>query len=192
MIIFVGVLMILLALLVAVFRGHLPRSYWLLLLTGAAIGMVWELGFTFSEMGYPIAPGGAPAQDAADLADLPIAAILPILLVVSIGDAGLFVAGLVIARMVLGSRIEREFCWSAFLVMQLWGQLQSLFIETRAIENGLWAYAPSPLNPGLFGWGEAQITLLPQLVWLIGYVVFYAAVLKISRQGFVQAPPAAA
>ncbi|WP_343806803.1 hypothetical protein [Alteraurantiacibacter aestuarii] len=192
MIVVIGAIIILGGLFLSIWRGRLPRFYWLLFAVGAAIGMVWELGFTFSHMGYPILPGGAPAPGIPDITDLPLYAILPLLLIVSIWDAGLFLVGLVIARTWLGPQIERRFSWAALLVMLIWGQVQSLVIEIYAIETGMWAYAPSPLNPTLFGWEEAQIGFLPQFVWLLGYCAFYAALLKLSPPESAPEPPASA
>lgn len=182
MIVFIGAIVILGGLLWAILRGTLPKSYWSLLLAGWCIGMVWELGFTFSGMGYPIFPGGEPNVRGEDLSDLPVPAILLILMVVSIWDAGLFVAGLTIARMLLGAQVERQFDWRALAIMLVWGQSQSLFIEAYAIQQGMWAYAATPLNPKLFDYGEAQLTVLPQLVWFVGMIVFYALVLRITQQ----------
>ena len=180
MIVLLGAIVILGGLIAGIWSGRLPRYYWCLALVGGCLGMVWELGFTFSGMGYPIAPGGAANPDAQDLSDLPIYAILPILVMVCIWDAGLFLTGLVLSRISFGKTIESRFSWAALLVMQLWGQLQSFVIEIYAIETGMWAYGATTLNPKLFGWGAAQITLLPQLVWFLAMFAFYAAVLKIS------------
>lgn len=181
MIILFGVIVILGGLLFALWSGRLPRIYWRYFCIGAAIGLCWEIGFTYSGMGYPIFAGGAANPAGQDLSDLPNLIILPILLMTAIWDGGLFVTGLVIARALEGAEIEKYFSWAAWIIMIAWGQFQSLFIESYAIETGMWAYAATPMNPKLFNWGEAQITLIPQLVWFAGYFVFYWAVLKITQ-----------
>lgn len=188
MIVLLGALAILVAISIAIWRGGLPRWYWRLFLAGAAIGLVWEIAFTFGGMGYPIAPGGAPLPGGEDIADLPLPAIIAIIALVCIWDGGLFVAGLVLARLLLGAGIERRASWAAFIIMQAWGQAQSFAVEITAINNGMWAYAATPRNPQLFAWGEAQITFWPQAVWVLGYCAFYAATLTTARR--ITPPPA--
>lgn len=182
MIVVIGAIIILGGLIFCLLTKRLPRKYWLFFLIGAAIGMCWEIAFTYSGMGYPILAGGTANPTGQDLSDLPDIIIAPILVMTAIWDGGLFVAGLVIARIILGAGIEHRFNWAALATMLAWGQLQSLIIEIYAIENGMWAYSATPSNPQLFGWGEAQITLVPQLVWFVGYFAFYWAVLKISQR----------
>lgn len=182
MIVLLGAIVILGGLLFALWTGRLPKIYWRYFCVGAAIGMCWEIGFTYSGMGYPIIAGGAANVGGQDLSDLPNYIILPILFMTAIWDGGLFVAGLVIARLALGAKIEACFGWAAMLIMLVWGQAQSFFIEIYAIENGMWAYAATPANPKLFHWAEAQITLIPQLVWFAGYFVFYWAVLRSTQK----------
>lgn len=187
MIVVIGAIAILGGLVFALWSGRLPRYYWRLFFIGVAVGLCWEFLFTYSGMGYPILAGGAANPAGQDLSDLPNYIIVPILFLTAIWDGGLFVVGLVIARLILGAGIELKFSWAALIIMQLWGQTQSFVIETYAINNGMWAYAATPLNPKLFDWGEAQITLVPQLVWFAGYFVFYWAALKIiQRQRITQ------
>ena len=187
-----GLVLIAGALAIAIGRRWLPRWYVRLILVGALIGSAWEIAFTFLHMGYPVEPGGGPAVSMPDITDLPLAAILPMLALVSLADGALFVAGLALARLVLGARLEQQFDWRALAIMELWGQLQSLFVETRAIDHGMWAYRATPWNPALGHWGAAQLTLWPQLVWLLGYALFYAAVLRLSPRGSAPAPRSAA
>lgn len=183
-----GVIVIVGLLVLAFRRGWLPRWYLWLFVLGALIGLLWEIGFTFDGMGYPILPGGAPNPDGMDIDQMPLPIIALMIAMVCIWDGGLFVCGLLLARLACGSRIERQFHWPAFLIMQGFGQAQSFVIEIYAIENGMWAYAAESWNPKLFDWGEAQITLVPQLVWALGYCAFYAGVLALARSRQQPAP----
>ena len=175
----------------AIWRGALPRRWLAYLLAGGLVGLSWELAFTFGGMGYPILPGGAANPQGMDIDQLPLPAIAVMVVLVCVWDGALFVCGLLLARALLGARVERRFSWPALLVMLTWGQLTSFVIEIYAIENGLWAYGATWWNPKLFDWGAAQVTLVPQAVWLASVPLFYAAVLRISPPVSAPEPPAA-
>lgn len=166
----------------AVIRRWVPGFWIWLFVAGALIGATWEFGFTALEMAYEVRPGGLPTSDEEvfefDGRWIVGAAVLSIF---CIWDAGIFLVGPLIARRVLDTDLFSTFRWSELGILLAWGQVQSFAVEMFAISAGWWAYRPSRLNPELFPYAEASITLAPQLVWFLGYLVFYGAALRLKR-----------
>ncbi len=94
-------------------------------------------------------------------------------------DGGLFLAGVALVRRLapaphFARRSARELG-----VLLAWGQLQELTIELLATGTTGWTYVPAPWNPALFAFRGHSITLVPQLMWLAGVLVFYAGALRL-------------
>ncbi|MEM0928721.1 MAG: hypothetical protein AAGI89_05455 [Pseudomonadota bacterium] len=166
----------------AVRRGWIPVSWVWLFVIGGLLGCTWEIGFTVFEMAYEILPGGAPRPDRDGFSyEGSIAMGLLVLLVFCTWDAGIFIAGPIIARRVLRRALFARFSWAELGVLLAWGQVQSFAVEMAAIVGGWWAYAPTRFNPELFPFLKASITLWPQLVWTLAYLVFYAVALVLAK-----------
>lgn len=154
-------------------RGILARSFRRLYWLGVCIGLTWEVTFFFLGPEFSVAPlfiffSRSPLPPW----------LLP--LFHSLWDGGLFIVGLLLIRLLPGPHLAR-FRWDELLVMLAWGQAQELCVELSATAAGLWTYLPHPWNPVLFPFGQGQITLLPQLVWLVAPLVFYPLALRIHK-----------
>ena len=147
----------------------LPVRVWKLYWLGVVIGLVWEIAFT-----------AARAQLYLQKEDFPGPASLQVI-AHSLWDGGLFVVGLgFVWRLCPEPRLTR-FSGRELGILVAWGQLQSLGVELAAASADAWVYRPSWWNPELFSIAQAPITLLPQLVWLIGTVVFHLGALALER-----------
>ncbi|MEO1041418.1 MAG: hypothetical protein AAFX52_03935 [Pseudomonadota bacterium] len=162
--------------------AQVPRSWVWLFILGGVLGSTWEIGFTVLDMAYQIEPGGAPLAEGEEFTfDGPLILGLAVLLVFCLWDAGLFIAGAIIARRVLKRELFARFSWPELGILLAWGQAQSFFVEMLAISAGWWAYKPTASNPQLIPYLDGSITLWPQLVWVLAYLVFYGAALVIAR-----------
>ncbi|MEO1657275.1 MAG: hypothetical protein AAFR65_06095 [Pseudomonadota bacterium] len=166
----------------AVYQQTVPFSWVWLFVIGGVLGSTWEMGFTYLDMAYEILPGGAPRPDAEGFSfEGNVAVLLLVLVVFCTWDAGIFIAGPLIARRVLRRELFAQFSWAELGILLAWGQVQSFAVEMAAITGGWWAYAPTRTNPQLFPYLDGSITLWPQLVWVLAYLVFYAAALVLAK-----------
>lgn len=153
-------------------RGRLGDDTWILYWSGVAIGMVWELAFYLSGPRY----SSDPAYQL--FAPFPIHPHLqPVLH--SVWDGALFMIGLWLVRKVCRPPHLLRFRIQELFVMLLWGQAQELAVELLATSSGAWSFTPRSYNPVLFEHGIGQITLIPQLIWLVAPCVFYGAALRV-------------
>lgn len=150
------------------------RTAWLFW-AGVLVGLGWEIPFyllgpDFSEapmyelrMRYPLHPFGQFFTHA-------------------FWDGGFFLVGLALARGLLRGPILERFRWDVLLVLIAWGQAQSIAIEVLAGSGGTWEYVPRVYNPVIARVGSVELTLWPQLVWVIGPIVFHRLALWIERR----------
>lgn len=156
-------------------RGTIPTSSWPLLWVGTLIGFTWELTLLFlgpryvANPVYVLAatfPGPTAAQP----------------MIHALWDGWFLVIGLAIAhRLVPGPGLQR-FSWRQLGVLLLWAQLQSLGVEALAAWAGAWSFAQTDWNPVLVPIGAGGVSLLPQLIWLVAPLPFYAASLWVQRR----------
>jgi hypothetical protein len=146
------------------------RLFWL----GVAIGLTWEIPIFLSAV----------------LATDPIAGFLrepplhPIVFMVAhaFWDGGLFLLGLALVRALCAHPVLASFRWPEVAVFILWGQISALAVEVVSVLNQGWFYHDGHAwNPVLFHVAEHPITLVPQLIWLVAPVVYYACALRLTR-----------
>lgn len=158
------------------FRGSLRpetfRSYGV----GFLLGMTWELplflvGPQFSDdppyhltVPFPFHPVAQPVLH-------------------SLWDAALFLIGAACVRALCDAPHFVRPRMNELLVLVAWGQAQELCVELLASGFGVWTFLPRAWNPALFAWGQGHVTLVPQLIWLVAPVAFYAVLLHIERPG---------
>ena len=65
-------------------------------------------------------------------------------------------------------------------MLVVWGQAQELCVELGATAAGAWSFTPSWWNPVLFEFMGGDITLAPQLIWLVAPIVFYFGALLVQ------------
>ena len=155
--------------------GRVERYVWTLFWVGFAIGLTWEVPMqVLNELveGHAVHTYVRPAP----------AHFSIIIFMHSCWDGGLFLLGVLLARLVCGGPVLERFKWCELGVMVLWGQASSLWVELTAIFGEAWSYLPRTWNPSLFMWSGKHITLMIQLIWLVAPIVFYLIALRLRRQ----------
>ncbi len=144
-----------------------------LFLVGFLIGLLWEIPMGLArELELPLATfsGGKP------LLPFPFHSIVH-----SIWDGGIFLIGVFLIWLYSREQFFNEFRIGELLILEIWGQLQSLIIELSSIIGGGWQYIPYWWNPSLFMVGGHHFTLLPQLIWIFASILFYILAIKIKK-----------
>ncbi|MBN2160224.1 MAG: hypothetical protein JW807_12575 [Spirochaetes bacterium] len=157
---------------------HIARKVstftWRMFWVGTAIGLTWEIPLSTLD--------GLGIVDIFSFLTHPPAHFSFIIASHSFWDGGLFLAGILIVRMVLkGEEHFTRFRSRELGILLLWGQVQELCVELLSTGNGGWSYNPAWWNPQLFHFNGRPITLLPQLIWLAAPVLFYVAALRIQK-----------
>jgi len=154
-------------------RGrYIRRLFWL----GVLIGLTWEVPI-FLSAAYSEAPVIAFFRE-------PPFHPLVFLVLHSLWDGGLFLAGVLLIWLARPKPILSTFSWSELGIFILWGQLSEFAVEIGGVTNAAWGYVgDKPWNPVLFHVQGHPITLVPQLIWLAAPIVFYLIALRIGRPG---------
>ncbi|MEM6898227.1 MAG: hypothetical protein AAF583_00440 [Pseudomonadota bacterium] len=185
---FLGAIVIVIAFILSVWQKWIPK-YWIwLFFVAFLLGSTWEFGFTALEMTYESEPGGTLLEGARTKStnghiDLDSGFLVGLygVAIFSIWDAGIFLIGAILVWLIMRRPPFQTFNWSELTILLGWGQFQCFAIEFSAISEGYWAYWATFWNPELFPYQNGSITLWPQLVWVIAYLVFYACALRISK-----------
>ncbi len=145
---------------------------WQLFWIGAAIGLLWEVPiFVLSAEAtpYPIVEWIQP---------LPFHYLI-FMLCHTIWDGGLFLAGILLVRMLCSPPWFERFSFGELLMFLCYGQVSALLVELSSTFNDGWVYLHGYWwNPTLFLFNGHPITLLPQFVWFLAPVLFYLCVLE--------------
>ena len=168
---------------VLLYRTRWISGYsWLLFWTGCGVGALWEIPFYFI--------GPYFSSDPLYILNTPMPYPLFVLhFVHCFWDGGLFMVGVwLVKRFCRAPHFER-FRLQELAVLLVWGQLQELAVELISTGSSGWAYVPHWWNPSMFQFRGSDITVLPQLIWVIAPTVFY--VLAIRLRGSVHAGPPA-
>jgi len=147
---------------------------WVMFWIGCAVGALWELPFYFL----------GPSFLADPLYVLRTRMPYPPLLlhvVHCFWDGGLLMVGVLLVRKLCRTPQFAGFRWQELAVLLIWGAVQELAVELIATRSFAWAYVPHWWNPSMFKFGGSDITLVPQLIWLIAPIIFYLAAIKIRK-----------
>ena len=147
---------------------NLSRLFWL----GVAVGFTWEIPIFLSGI-Y----AGSPVIHF--IREPPLHPLV-FMILHALWDGGLFLAGVACVWLLLPRPIFQSFRWSELGVLLLWGQLSELAVEIGGITNDAWTYAGDKAwNPVLFHVADHPITLVPQLMWIAGVIVYYLLALRL-------------
>jgi len=146
------------------------RMFWI----GCVIGALWEIPFYFLGPYYSDNP----------LYVLETAPPYPLLLLHVLHcfwDGALLMIGVfLVYRLSRWPQFER-FKFSELLILLVWGGAQELAVELASAGSSAWAYVPRWWNPIMFQFRGADITLLPQLIWVAAPILFYLVALRVRR-----------
>lgn len=153
---------------------RIDRYSWHLYWVGFFLGLCWELPMSIAnEYGeYPPASFITP---------LPTH-FMVIVITHSFWDGGLFLVGVWLVRKLCAEPQFVQFKWKELAVLLVWGQLSELTVELLSTFNNAWEFNRYWWNPTLFIFNNHNITLLPQLIWLVAPIVFYIIALRIKSK----------
>lgn len=155
-------------------KGLVSKIVWKLFWLGCLIGSTWEVALYINHFAEnPVLKILTPFPGHS--------AIHPVLH--SFWDGGLFIAGYYLVIILSNAPRFATFSSRELGIMIIWGQLQEFFVEFSSTMVGAWTYSDDiNWNPVLFRLGDGQITLIPQVGWLIASVVFYFITLIVCSQ----------
>jgi hypothetical protein len=168
---------------VSLYRTRRISQYsWLLFWIGCGVGALWEISFYFI----------GPYFSSDPLYVLKTPTPYPLFLlhfVHCFWDGGLFMIGVwLVKRLCRAPHFER-FRFQELAVLLMWGQLQELAVELISTGSSGWAYVPHWWNPSMFQFRGSDITLLPQLIWVVAPIVFYVLATRVRKH--MRAEPSA-
>ncbi len=97
-------------------------------------------------------------------------------------DGALFLVGVGLVYLICKPPHLTKFRWSELSVLLIWGVSSELAVELTATYSSLWEYQRKWWNPVLFKFNNQNITLIPQLVWLVAPIIFYLMALPLNRR----------
>ena len=152
----------------------ISRYSWAMFWVGCGIGALWELPFYFI--------GPLFLADPLYRLNAPIPYPLFLLhLVHCFWDGGIFMVGLLLVKKLCRAPHFARFSWRELLVMLAWGGLQELGVELMSTGSSAWAFQPHWWNPAMFRFNGADITIIPQLIWVAAPVLFYLLAVRLRR-----------
>jgi hypothetical protein len=149
------------------------KLFWI----GCLIGMTWELPLSLANV-FSIYP------PASFITPLPISVPFSTLMIIithSFWDGALFLLGMGFVKILCKKEHFVSFKMCELGIFLLYGQISELIVELASTYSNAWEYNAYLWNPLLFVFNRHNITLLPQLIWLVAPVIFYYFVLKLKR-----------
>ncbi|MBD3338139.1 MAG: hypothetical protein GF353_03460 [Candidatus Lokiarchaeota archaeon] len=151
---------------------RISQFTWILYWIGVGVGLLWELPIGLLRVvGFPV----AQFIESRPILPFPFHSIVH-----SITDGGIFLVGVCIVRLGFNPPYFNDFKGKEFLIFIIWGQLQSLAVEVLSLIGGGWEYIPYWWNPTLFEINGHPFTLLPQLIWFIAPIIYYALIINLK------------
>jgi hypothetical protein len=158
---------------------RISRYLWLLFWIGCGVGALWEIPFYFI--------GPYFSSDPSYVLKTPTPYPLFLLhFVHCFWDGGRFMIGVwMVKRFCRAPHFER-FRFQELAVLLVWGQLQEIAVELISTGSSGWAYVPHWWNPSMFRFRGSDITLLPQLIWVVAPIVFYVLAIRLRKSEHAQ------
>ena len=94
----------------------------------------------------------------------------------SLWDGGIFLAGWFLVRVFRQEAFQR-FSWWDLGILLAWGQIQEFGVEMLSLSMGAWEWRSTWWSPVIVEVGGMELTLLPQMIWLLAPIVFYFVLL---------------
>ena len=156
--------------------NYIDNFTWYLYWIGFAIGLCWEIPLSIADDYSPYPPvtylASAPFP-------LPFSTIA-IMITTSLWDGGLFLLGLIFVKILCPEPHYNRFKGKELGVLIVYGQASELMVELISTTSGGWEYNVYWWNPLLFIFNGHNITLLPQLIWLIAPIIYYFLIIKLK------------
>ena len=143
---------------------------------GFLLGLCWELPLSIANEISLFPP-------ARFISPVPLPCPFSVIMIVithSFWDGGLFLLGVWFVQLVCKKPCFEKFRGRELGVLIVYGQVSELIVELASTFSNAWEYIVYWWNPRLFIFNENNITLLPQLIWLIASIVFYFFAIKLK------------
>jgi hypothetical protein len=143
-----------------------------------ALGLCWEIPLSIADDYSPYPPvtylATAPFP-------LPYSTIL-IMISASLWDGGLFLLGLLFVKIFCPAPHFEKFKGKELSVFVIYGQASELVVELISSSSHGWEFNIYPWNPLLFVFNGHNITLMPQLIWLVAPVFYYFIIIRLKKK----------
>jgi hypothetical protein len=150
--------------------GYVSKKIITLFIIGICVGLSWEIPFALAGDSFHLI-----------LVDWPID--LPLVRNINYAflDGLIFLIGIFFCNKILKSdNYLYMFNSKALAIMIIWGSVSEFLIDLNC--NGkLWLFLDNWYNPVFISINGNNLTLLPQLIWLVAPIVYYFAVLKVFK-----------
>lgn len=161
---------------------HINKNTWNLFWLGFVLGMLWELPMSIANELAIVSNYALPP--ATFITPTPLQGPLAVIVISvshSFWDAGLFLLGVFFVKLFCKEPYFDRFNIKELLVLIIFGQIQELVVELTSTFSDAWVFNTYWWNPALFVFNGHNITLMPQLIWLVASIVFYFISLKIVK-----------
>ncbi len=155
----------------------IDKYYWYLFWIGVILGVLWEVPLTIANEISPIPPASFISPPPLPS---PFSSIL-IIITHSFWDGGLFLLGVWFIKLICKKPILEKFKPSELIIFLIYGQISTLIVELLSTSSGGWEYYVYVWNPLLFSFLGHNITLLPQIIWLLAPIAFYVIAVKLKH-----------
>ena len=156
----------------------LDKFYWNLFWVGFFLGLSWELPMSLANVMdiYPPARYITPVPLPEPFSFLVMA------ITASFWDGGLFLLGVLFVNLLCKKPYFDKFKMCEFSILIVYGQVSELIVELISTFSNGWEYIVYWWNPRLFIFNGHNITLLPQLIWLIAPIAFYFFAIRLKSE----------
>ena len=140
-------------------------------LLGICVGLTWEIAFALAGDSFHLI-----------LVDWPID--LPLVRNINYAflDSLIFLIGIFLCNTILKSdSYLYTFNSNALLIMIIWGSISEFLVDLNC-SGKLWVFLENWYNPVFITINGNNLTILPQLIWLVAPIVYYFAVLRIFKK----------
>ena len=151
--------------------GYVSKKIITLFIIGICVGLTWEIPFALAGDSFHLI-----------LVDWPID--LPLVRNINYAflDGLIFLIGIFFCNKFLkNDNYLYAFNKNALLIMIIWGGVSEFLIDLNC--NGkLWLFIDNWYNPVFITINGNNLTILPQIIWLVAPVVYYFSVLRIFKK----------
>ena len=151
--------------------GYVSKKIITLFIIGICVGLTWEIPFAFAGDSFHLI-----------LVDWPID--LPLVRNINYAflDSLIFLIGIFLCNTILKSdSYLYTFNSNALLIMIIWGSISEFLVDLNC-SGKLWVFLENWYNPVFITINGNNLTILPQLIWLVAPIVYYFAVLRIFKK----------
>ncbi|UCC18386.1 MAG: hypothetical protein JSV62_09740 [Promethearchaeota archaeon] len=177
---FVWIVGILIFIVVSTLYGtkKIDKFIWYLFWLGVILGLSWEIALTIANLFSPFPPARFIIPPPLPF---PYSSVM-IIITHSFWDGGLFLLGVWFIQLICKKPVLEKNKISELLVFIVYGQISTLIVELLSTSSGGWEYYVYVWNPLLFSFFGHNITLLPQLIWVLAPITFYSIAVKLKQR----------